>query len=56
MVLFLVVFEEIAKKLQEQGYTRDWDQCRNKILKKLQEYRSVKDNNGPGDRKRRENL
>ena len=29
-----VVFQEIAKKQQEQGYNRDLDQCRNKIKKK----------------------
>ena len=26
-----VVFQEIARKLKEQGYNRDLDQCRNKI-------------------------
>jgi hypothetical protein len=44
-----VVFEEIAKKLhvvQEHGYTRDLDQCRNKIKILKKEYRSIKDNNG----------
>ena len=48
-----VVFEEIAKKLQEQGYTRDLDQCRNKIKNLKKEYRSVKDNNGETERGRK---
>ena len=28
-----VVFEHISKKLQEQGYERDWKQCRAKVKK-----------------------
>ena len=50
-----VVFQEIAKKLQEQGYNRDLDQCRNKIKKKKlkKEYRIVKDNNGETGRGRK---
>jgi hypothetical protein len=48
-----VVFEEIAKKLQEQGYNRDLDQCRNKIKNLKKEYRTVKDNNGETGRGRK---
>ena len=29
-----VVFGQIAKKLQEQGYERDWKQCQAKVKKK----------------------
>ena len=28
-----VVFQRIAKKLREQGYERDWKQCRAKVKK-----------------------
>ena len=31
-----VVFERNAKKLQEQGYERDWKQCRAKVKTLLQ--------------------
>lgn len=41
-----VVIENKAKKLTEQGYNRDLDQCRNKIKNLRKEYRAVKDNNG----------
>ena len=40
-----VVYEEIAKKMRQQGYNRDWGQCRNKIKNLKKEYRVVKDNN-----------
>ena len=26
-----VVFQEISRKLQNEGYSRDWEQCRTKI-------------------------
>ena len=26
-----VVYQEISEKLQQQGYCRDWEQCRTKI-------------------------
>ena len=31
-----VVYEEIAKKMRQQGYNRDWGQCRNKIKNLIQ--------------------
>ena len=40
-----VVYEEIAKKMKEQGYDRDSGQCRNKIKNLKKEYKAVKDNN-----------
>ena len=40
-----VVFERIAKKLQEQGYEREWKQCRAKVENLITNYREVKDNN-----------
>ena len=48
-----VVFQEIAKKLKEQGYNRDLEQCRNKIKNIKKEYRIVKDNNGETGRGRK---
>ena len=33
-VLNKVVFQRIAKMLREQGYERDWKQCRAKVKKK----------------------
>ncbi len=40
------VFQDISKRLQEQGYSRDWEQCRTKIKSLKKEYRMVKDHNG----------
>ncbi len=40
------VFQGISKRLQEQGYSRDWEQCRTKIKSLKKEYRMVKDHNG----------
>ena len=48
-----VVFQDIAKKLQEQGYMRDWEQCRTKVKNLKKEYRTVKDNNGETGRGRK---
>lgn len=39
------VYEKIAKQLQEQGYTRDWKQCRSKVKNLKTQYREVKDHN-----------
>ena len=41
-----VVFQDISKKMQEQGCNRDWEQCRTKKKNLKKEYRIVKDNNG----------
>ena len=41
-----VVFQNISKKMQEQGYSRDWEQCRTKIKIFKKQYRVVKDHNG----------
>ena len=35
-----------AKKMQDTGYTRDWQQCKTKIKNLKKEYRQVKDHNG----------
>ena len=48
-----VVFQDISKKLQDQGCNRDWEQCRTKIKKLKKEYRIVKDNNGQTGRGRK---
>lgn len=45
-----VVFITIAKKMLDQGFTRDWEQCRNKIKK----YRMIKDHNGETERGRKQ--
>ena len=40
------IFVNIAKKLKESGYDRDWQQCRAKIKNLKAEYKKVKDYNG----------
>ena len=40
------IFDSIARKMQQKGYDRDWQQCRNKIKNLKKEYRLVKDNSG----------
>ena len=40
------IFASIAKKLNESGYDRDWQQQRAKIKNLKAEYRKVKDHNG----------
>lgn len=47
------VFERIAKQLQEQGYERDWKQCRAKIKNLKTKYKDVKDSNGETGRGRK---
>ena len=39
------IFLKIAKKINEIGYDRDWEQCKNKIKNLKKQYRVVKDNN-----------
>ena len=41
-----VIFQKIAKKLQEQGIQRDWVQCRAKIKNLKTKYRASKNHNG----------
>ena len=48
-----VVFQNISKKMQEQGYSRDWEQCRTKIKNLKKQYRVVKDHNGETGRGRK---
>ena len=43
-----VVFERIAKKLQEQGYEHDWKQCRAKVKNLKTKYREIKDKTDRG--------
>ena len=43
-----VIFTTISKKLQEKGYTKSWDKCRNKIKNLKKKYRQVKDHNQTG--------
>ena len=40
-----VVFKEVAEKLHEMGYKRDWEQCCTKIRNLKKQYRAVKDHN-----------
>ena len=48
-----VVFQEISRKLQNEGYSRDWEQCRTKIKNLKKEYRAVKDHNNETGRGRK---
>ena len=41
------------KKLAKQGYDRDWQQCRSKIINLKGDYRKVKDDNGETGRRRK---
>ena len=47
------IYQRIAKKLHEQGYERDWKQCRAKIKNLKTNYREVKDHNGETGRGRK---
>ena len=47
------IFQTIAKKMQEQGYNSDWQQCRAKIKSLKGDYRAVKDHNGGTGRGRK---
>ena len=40
-----IVYEKIAQKINEQGHTRDWKQCRSKVKNLKTRYREVKDHN-----------
>ena len=48
-----VVYQDISRKLQEQGYNREWEQCKTKIKNLKKEYRQVKDHNGETGRGRK---
>ena len=48
-----VVFQDISKKMLEQGRNRNWEQCRTKKKNLKKEYRIVKDNNGETGRGRK---
>ena len=47
------VYQRIAKQLREQGYDRDWKQCRAKIKNLKTKYREIKDHNGETGRGRK---
>ena len=47
------VFERIAKQLHEQGFERDWKQCRAKVKNLKTKYRVIKDNNNKTGRGRK---
>ena len=36
------IYEKVAKKLEEAGYERTWQQCRTKIRNLTQKYRKVR--------------
>ena len=46
------IYKKIAKGMRNQGYDRDWKQCRDKIKNLKTKYREVKDNNGETGRQR----
>ena len=48
-----VVYVGIAKKMQELGYERDWQQCKVKIKNLKSTYREIKDHNGETGRGRK---
>ena len=48
-----VVYEQVAKKMNNYGYKRDRLQCRNKIKNLKKEYRTVKDHNNETGRGRK---
>ena len=48
-----VVFVEIAKKMHELGYERDWQQCKVKIKNLKSIYRDIKGHNGETRRGRK---
>ena len=48
-----VVYQNISKKMKEQGYNRDWEKCRTKIKNLKKQYRVVKDHNGETGRGRK---
>ena len=48
-----VIFNDIATKMREKGYVRDWQQCRTKIKNLKKEYRQTKDHNGQTGRGRK---
>ena len=37
-----VIYDEIARKMREQGYNRDTEQCRNKVKNLKKHYRERK--------------
>ena len=47
------IFNNIATKMREKGYERDWQQCRTKIKNLKKEYRQTKDHNGQTGRGRK---
>ena len=47
------IFDNIATKMREKGYERDWQQCRTKIKNLKKEYRQTKDHNGQTGRGRK---
>ena len=48
-----VIFNNIATKMREKGYERNWQQCRTKIKNLKKEYRQTKDHNGQTGRGRK---
>ena len=47
------IYTTIAKKMQENGHDRDWQQCKTKIKNLKRDYKVVKDNNGETGRARK---
>ena len=47
------VYKKISKTLAEKGYTRTWDQCRQKVKKLRKDYKDVVDNNSETGHKRK---
>ena len=47
------VFQKKSKTMEEEGFQRDWQQCRTKVKNLKREYRIVKDHNGETGRGRK---
>ena len=48
-----VIYSTIARKMYQEGYEREWQQCRTKIKNLKKEYRQTKDYNGQTGRGRK---
>ena len=48
-----VIYSTIARKMQQKGYEREWQQCRTKIKNLKKEYRQTNDHNGQTGRGRK---
>ena len=47
------IYKKISKEMGDNGYSRDWEQCKAKIKNLKTEYRAANDNNGKTGRGRK---